>query len=380
MSRGSVNRINVPNELREILLDFTVNYLLEQPPEDVVTYACEFFNRLKESRNLADIRSPSVGEESVISDDEAPPNRFNSRRKSVFAEAYNPEEDDEDDNKKVVFPKSDAQRQALADSVKDILLFRSLDKEQMNEVIDAMFEKIAEKNEYIIKQGDDGDNFYVIQEGVYEAYVNGENGKQLLVHTYNGKGSFGELALMYNMPRAATIKAATAGSLWAMDRQTFRRIVLKSAFRKRKMYEALIENVPMLKALQSYERMNLADALIPRSYKDGECIIKQGEAADGMYFIEDGTVRICILDEANKEVEIKKIEKSGYFGELALVTHKPRAASAYACGDVKLAFLDVEAFERLLGPCMDIMKRNIDDYENQLVKIFGSTCNINDIR
>lgn len=93
-------------------------------------------------------------------------------------------------------------------------------------------------------------SLYIFYRGVYEAYVNGENGKQILVHTYNGKGSFGELALMYNMPRAATIKAATAGSLWAMDRQTFRRIVLKSAFRKRKMYEALIENVPMLKALQ----------------------------------------------------------------------------------------------------------------------------------
>lgn len=50
--------------------------------------------------------------------------------------------------------------------------------------------------------------------------------------------------------------------------------------------------------------MNLADALIPRSYKNGECIIKQGDAADGMYFIEDGTIRICILDEANKEVEV----------------------------------------------------------------------------
>ncbi|XP_065226681.1 cAMP-dependent protein kinase type II regulatory subunit-like [Planococcus citri] len=380
MSRGSVNKIYVPDELREILLDFTVNYLLEQPQEDVVTYACDFFNRLRETRKLADIRSPSVGEESVISEDEAPMNRFNSRRKSVFAEAYNPEEDDDDDNKKVVFPKSDAQRQALADSVKDILLFRSLDKEQMNEVIDAMFEKIAEKDDYIIKQGDDGDNFYVIQEGVYQAFVNTDDGKQLLVHTYNGKGSFGELALMYNMPRAATIQAATKGSLWAMDRQTFRRIVLKSAFKKRKMYEALIDNVPMLKALQSYERMNLADALIPRSYNNGECIIKQGDAADGMYFIEGGTIRICISDEANKEVEIKKIEKSGYFGELALVTHKPRAASAYALGDVKLAFLDVEAFERLLGPCMDIMKRNIDDYENQLVKIFGSTCNVNDVR
>ena len=52
------------------------------------------------------------------------------------------------------------------------------------------------------------------------------------------------------MPRAATIQAASDGSLWAMDRQTFRRIVLKSAFKKRKMYENLIDCVPMLKTLQ----------------------------------------------------------------------------------------------------------------------------------
>lgn len=42
--------------------------------------------------------------------------------------------------------------------------------------------------------------------------------------------------------------------------------------------------------------------------------------------------------------------------------------------------LDVEAFERLLGPCMELMKRNIEDYEDQLIKIFGSKTNISDIR
>lgn len=97
------------------------------------------------------------------------------------------------------------------------------------------------------------------------------------IHTYDNCGSFGELALLYNMPRAATIQASIEGQLWAMDRQTFRRILLKSAFRKRKMYENLLDNVPMLKALQNYERMNLADALIPRSFAKGERIIKQGE-------------------------------------------------------------------------------------------------------
>lgn len=87
--------------------------------------------------------------------------------------------------------------------------------------------------------------------GTFHAYVarEGED-TPIHVHTYDNSGSFGELALLYNMPRAASVKAITQGALWAMDRHTFRRIILKSAFKKRKMYEQLIESVPMLKALQ----------------------------------------------------------------------------------------------------------------------------------
>jgi cAMP-dependent protein kinase regulator len=375
-------KVKVPDGLREILLEFSIAYLLEQPG-DIVDYAVDFFTKLQANRSTTgggttSSTKPMTPDESIISQDEEPiVNRFASRRKSVFAEQYDPEEDDDaEENNKVIFPKTDEQRQRLCDSVKNILLFRSLDPEQMNEILDAMFEKKVKANDFIIKQGDDGDNFYVIESGIYKAYV-GEDNKH--VHTYENRGSFGELALLYNMPRAATIKADSDGQLWALDRQTFRRILLKSAFRKRKMYETLINSVPMLKTLQNYERLNLADALIPKSYAAGDQIIKQGDAADGMYFIEDGTVSIKIFQDGG-EVEISKLEKGQYFGELALVTHRPRAASAYAMGTVKVAFLDVDAFERLLGPCMDIMKRNIDDYESQLVKIFGSKNNIADIR
>lgn len=94
---------------------------------------------------------------------EPPVGRFTGRRKSVFAETYDPEEDEDDDGTKVVFPKSDEQRQQLAEAVRNILLFRSLDKEQMQDVLDAMFERKVKKDELVIKQGDDGDNFYVIQ-------------------------------------------------------------------------------------------------------------------------------------------------------------------------------------------------------------------------
>jgi cAMP-dependent protein kinase regulator len=385
MSRSEGGRITVPDELRDVLLEFTISYLLEQPG-DVVEYAVDFFHKLQENRAANLLRLGEAVEspdESVISTEEEPPvTRFSSRRKSVFAETYNPEEDEDDDEgTKVVYPKSDEQRERLAESVRHILLFRALDKEQMQDVLDAMFEKTVKAGENVIKQGDDGDNFYVIERGRFSACVSTEPGGEAKhVHTYDGSGSFGELALLYNMPRAATIQAATEGSLWGMDRQTFRRILLKSAFKKRKMYESLLESVPMLKALQAYERMNLADALVPRQYDDNQMIIKQGDSADGMYFMEEGSIKITITGDSGQEVEINRISKGGYFGELALVTHKPRAASAYAVGNIKLAFLDVEAFERLLGPCMNIMKRNIDDYEDQLVRIFGSKTNITDIR
>lgn len=62
-----------------------------------------------------------------------------------------------------------------------------------------------------------------------------------------------------------------------------------------------------------------------------------GDAADGMYFIEEGTVSVR-MDQEDTEIEISKLGKGQYFGELALVTHRPRAASVYATGGVvKLA-------------------------------------------
>ncbi|XP_011630408.1 cAMP-dependent protein kinase type II regulatory subunit [Pogonomyrmex barbatus] len=378
----NAGKITVPDDLRDVLLEFTISYLLEQPG-DIIDYAVDFFTRLRDARRTQLI--PTDGQISPTTpdeyDEEPPVGRFASRRKSVFAETYNPEEDEEDDGFKMVHPKSDEQRQRLSESVKNILLFRDLDKQQMADVLDAMFEKLVQPEEFIIRQGDDGDNFYVIERGKFDVYV--KDPATLVenhIHTYDNRGAFGELALMYNMPRAATVKAITSGTLWAMDRQTFRRILLKSAYKKRKMYEDLINKVPMLKSLEPYERMNLADALVPKHYSDGEQIIRQGDTADGMYFVEDGVVRITRLGEHGREIEINRVPAGGYLGELALVTHKPRAASAYAVGDIKLAFLDVEAFERLLGPCMELMKRNIDDYEEQLVKIFGSKTNISDIR
>lgn len=314
----------------------------------------------------------SCGENADIAKStEEPAYRFEGRRKSVFAEAYDPEDDEGNEDVKTVHPKTDEQRQRLAEAVKDCLLFRSLDSDQLSAVLDAMFERRSEPGETIITQGADGDNFYVVESGTFGVLVDTGSGAKKVM-TYDNKGSFGELALLYNMPRAATVQAETTGLLWAMDRHTFRKIVLRNAHQKRKMYQSFLQQVPLLTHLDDYERMNIADALVSQTYADGEQIITQGDPANGMYFVESGTVTVLKRSADGEEKIVNEIGEGGYFGELGLMTHQPRATSIVAKGEVKVAFLDVSAFERLLGSCMDIMKERAEDYKEQLAKAFGT--------
>uniref|UniRef100_H2LHM5 Protein kinase cAMP-dependent type II regulatory subunit beta n=1 Tax=Oryzias latipes TaxID=8090 RepID=H2LHM5_ORYLA len=397
--------IEIPEGLTELLQSFTVEVLRNQP-RDLLEFALQYFTQLKDNetkeaafgndQNSAPRSGKAVnfideamqidsenGEEEEDDDDDddeefiAPViNRF-IRRASVCAEAFNPDEDEEDKEPRRGFKFVSSPQPKMFD-----ILF--IFQEEISQVLDAMFEKFCTEGEHIIDQDDDGDNFYVIESGTFNIFVK-VDGIEKLVGCYDNRGSFGELALMYNTPRAATIIATSPGALWCLDRLTFRRIIVKNNAKKRRLYEAFIETLPLLTSLETSERMKVVDVLSTRVYNDSQQIIAQGDLADCFYIVESGQVRITMKrsrmtkkDQEEEEVEIATCTRGQYFGELALVTNKPRAASAYAVGSVKCLVMDVQAFERLLGPCMDIMKRNIANYEEQLQSLFGSSPEIED--
>ena len=227
-------------------------------------------------------------------------------------------------------------------------------------IVDACEEKKFKRNEYIIKQGDNGDNLYIIESGelICEKVFNkGESPTYL--KTYKEGELFGELALLYNAPRAATIYAKTDCVLWAIDRLTFNTIIKESAINKREKYKKFLETIPLLSTVKSYEIYSICDAIKMEKFQKNQYIIKEGEEGDKFYILDEGEA-VATKKKMNFK---KKYSKGDYFGELALLRNAPRAASVMAVTDCKVLSLDRLAFKRLLGPLEDILKRNSEAYE-----------------
>ena len=100
--------------------------------------------------------------------------------------------------------------------------------------------------------------------------------------------AFGELALLYNVPRAASIQAVENSILWSLDRRTFNHIVKDSAQQKREKYEEFLQKVNILQNMDTYERSKLSDAIVEKWFEEGEYVIKEGEEGNIFYLIMSG--------------------------------------------------------------------------------------------
>lgn len=278
-------------------------------------------------------------------------------RSSVSAEVYgifNPE--------KIIstIPRNNniKNKEEIKEILKQNFLLSSLSEKDFEFVINAMEIVNYKQNETVIKEGDEGNNFYVVQSGILECYKNSK-----IVKVYEKNDSFGELALLYYTPRQATIIAKTDSVLLSLDRVNFTQIVKDNAIKRKEMCKKFLKSVPILSQFSPYEINQILEAVRVKKYKKDEYIIRQNEKGNYFYILESGEV------EAIKDgVIVKQYSKGGYFGELALLKgdeSKKRAADIIVLSDECCVLeLDKKSFKRLLGPIEDILQKNTNSYNN----------------
>jgi cAMP-dependent protein kinase regulator len=197
----------------------------------------------------------------------------------------------------------------------------------------------------------------VIEKGTLECFkqIDGEN---KVVKTCMEGDVFGELALLYNCPRAADVVARDSCVCWQLDRDTFNNIVKDAAVRRRQKYDAFLKSVTLLSTIDAYERSQIADALVAETFRSGETIVKQDEPGSKFYIVESGT-----LYAVKDTMRVKDYKAGDYFGELALLKNQPRAASVVVSSDsARVLSMNRTSFNKMLGPLTQLLSSRVNSY------------------
>jgi len=250
------------------------------------------------------------------------------------------------------YPKSDGAVQFIDNSLVDNFIFASLSGKERRLLIDAMVMDTVQAGTVIIKQGETGDYFYVVDEGHVSFAVDGNH-----VGACGRGGSFGELALLYNCPRAATCLANTTCRLWKVGQRTFRYMLANNNASQQKDIHDVLRKVPFLSELAESDLLRISDALTSVTFPEGERLINKGDVGEVFYILREGKVKVHDIGFGDSQYVDQIIGPGDWFGERALLTGDARSANITAVTNCTTLCLSRETFEMVLGPLQHLIDR-----------------------
>uniref|UniRef100_A0A7N8YQI6 cGMP-dependent protein kinase n=1 Tax=Mastacembelus armatus TaxID=205130 RepID=A0A7N8YQI6_9TELE len=158
---------------------------------------------------------------------------------------------------------------------------------------------------------------------------------------------FGELAILYNCTRTATVTALTDIRLWAIDRQGFQTIMMRTGLIKHSQYTDFLRSVPSFQSLPEDVLSKLADVLEETHYSDGDYIIRQGATGDTCFIISEGQVRIQQDSSAGYSFLPNNLSPRSVCPSLC--SEDVRTASVTAVGDVTCLVIDRESVRTFIN-------------------------------
>ncbi|XP_042901923.1 cGMP-dependent protein kinase 1-like [Parasteatoda tepidariorum] len=253
-------------------------------------------------------------------------------------------------------------KQLIKDAIMENDFLKNLDSSQVREIVDCMYSQYFSKGTQVIRQGDVGSHLYVSAEG--ELKVLKDN--KVIGSVGPGK-AFGELAILYNCTRTATVEASEDAKIWVMDRKAFHTIMMKTGLQRQEDNIKFLKSVPLLKNLKDEILAKIADVLEVDFYPSGEYIIREGGSGDTFYIISKGKV-IVTRRRFDIEEEIRCLGKGDYFGERALLNEDKRTANVVAAHPgVECLALNRESFKELIGDLRELQDKQYE-YDDQSFK------------
>jgi hypothetical protein len=225
-------------------------------------------------------------------------------------------------------------------------MFQNLSPLQKDLIYAVMNLREVKKEEVIIREGDKGDEMYIVDSGTYVVMKKDESEVDQQIFSYNEPGqAFGELSLMYGKPRGASVIATSKGRLWCIGRSAFRAVMMKG---KSEGLLDVYQTIPVINELSLPEIHRLCLASRDISYNKGDLIVDERNSAEASWalcIVITGVVSLTPKDEAEK----KKKQLRAELSFIAIAEFGSKFKSAVAENAVKLSCIPKTIYHEILG-------------------------------
>jgi len=266
-----------------------------------------------------------------------------------------------------LYPKTDRERDFIFDALKRTMVFMSLKRSDIDNLVEHMKDVSSTAGSVIIQKGDRAEAFFVIHKGELEVTRRNDDG-EVTTEILKAGETYGEMSLLYNKPQDELVAARTDTSGWVLTKNTYRGILARSSNESSTSIRDLLASMSIMQTLREEQLNKLADVAVEIQYKHGQTIVKKGEEGKICYGIMSGTVRITDIDGDVPDVTLGDGQ---YFGELALITRTPRSATAIADSEVvKLVAISTDDTRPILGELSGLFLKKHQTRAMQSVPLF----------
>lgn len=239
----------------------------------------------------------------------------------------------------------------LSSTLNEHPLFRGLNVLVLDDIIRRLRFLVVPQDEFILNQGETGNFFYIINSGEADIIVNSEK-----IGEYTRGGCFGEIALLTNSRRKASIKSTSKCTLWAIDRDTFKTALKSINFSNEDIIKQLLFKTPFLSFLPESSKHEILKNVIINHYSNDESIITAGQESWFIYIIKSGIVKVIVSN-----ICLGTLSEGQVFGEGPLLSRDyKRIATVNSIGMTEIISIDQKIIKGILGVnCQEILMRNI---------------------
>ena len=234
--------------------------------------------------------------------------------------------------------------------------FSELPREVFRPVARALRLRRMNGGDFVIREGEPGVAFYLVATGQVRVFAT-QAGKQIERGRLHEGALFGEMSLLTQQPRTASVQVVDEADILELSRESLAVLtaevpslaVALDKFARERLLKNLLATSPLFRPFNHQQQLDLIRRFDGHEIAAGTVIIREGDAGQGLFVVLSGEVEVSKRQAGGSgALSLARLRAGDVFGEMSLLSNQPTTATVTAARASTILFLARDYFQRLV--------------------------------